>query len=101
MTDKRFVLLHPSDNVLVCCSRVVAGESVVLEGKSVSLHTEINVGHKVARVDIAKGTRIIKYGAPIGSATDDIAFARHVHLHNMKSDYIPSHTRESKQGEER
>jgi len=30
----------------------------------------------------------------IGSATRDIAVGEHVHLHNMKSDYLPTYTRE-------
>jgi len=96
MIDKRFVLLGDSDNVFVCCGRVSAGELVLLEGGFVTVQTDIDVGHKVARRDISKGTKVIKYNASIGSAIDDIAFGQHIHLHNMKSDYIPSHTRESK-----
>lgn len=96
MIDKRFVLLVDSDNVLVCCDRVSAGEEVVLEGQHVTIEVEINVGHKLARTDILTGNKIIKYGAPIGSAVENIAFGQHVHLHNMKSDYISSHTRSSK-----
>jgi hypothetical protein len=34
---------------------------------------------------------------PIGSATQDIAVGEHVHLHNMKSDYIQTFTLESGQ----
>lgn len=37
-------------------------------------NVEINLedGHKYARVDIKKGENIIKYGQPIGHATEDI-----------------------------
>jgi len=31
---------------------------------------------------------------PIGSATRAIKAGEHVHLHNMKSDYIPTYTLE-------
>ena len=31
---------------------------------------------------------------PIGSATRDIEPGEHVHLHNMKSDYLPTYTLE-------
>ncbi|WP_344938074.1 UxaA family hydrolase [Zhongshania borealis] len=98
MNDNRFVLLNDKDNILVCCSHILAGENVSLEGEVVTLEAEINVGHKVARRDISKAEKIIRYGAPIGSATVDISFGQHVHLHNMKSDYIPSHTRDRKVG---
>ncbi len=94
--DKRFVLLADGDNVFVCCGQVQAGETVVLEGSTAVMSADINVGHKVARRAMTKGTKILKYGAPIGSAVCDIDFAEHVHLHNMKSDYISSHTRASK-----
>ncbi|WOH38118.1 UxaA family hydrolase [Thalassotalea fonticola] len=99
MIDKRFVLLSKEDNVFVCAGQVLADESICLEGTTVTLNVDINVGHKIARKAIAKGEKIIKYGASIGSAKQAIAFGEHVHLHNMKSDYIASHTRASKVGE--
>lgn len=52
----------------------------------------IGIGHKIAARFIAAGEKIIKYGVPIGSATKDIERGMHVHLHNMKSDYIPTYT---------
>ena len=36
----------------------------------------------------------MKYGVSIGSALQGIHPGEHVHLHNMKSDYLPPHTRE-------
>jgi (2R)-sulfolactate sulfo-lyase subunit alpha len=96
MMDKRFVLLSGKDNVLVCCGKLLAGETICLEGANVTLNVDINVGHKVARNAISKGDKIIKYGAAIGSATQAIAFGEHVHMHNVKSDYIASHTRQNK-----
>ena len=42
-------------------------------------------GHKYARNDIACGETIIKYGNPIGHATQDIKKGEHVHSHNMKT----------------
>ena len=48
-------------------------------------NVEVNLenGHKYARVDIAAGSDIIKYGQSIGHATEDIAKGAHVHTHNM------------------
>ncbi len=48
---------------------------------AVSLET----GHKTAVCDIQKGEDIIKYGFPIGKATEDIGKGEWVHSHNMKT----------------
>ena len=42
----------------------------------------VPMGHKTAIVPILQGAPIIKYGAPIGYATRDIAEGEHVHTHN-------------------
>lgn len=52
----------------------------------------VGIGHKVACVYLEAGDKIIKYGVPIGSATKMIQMGDHVHLHNMKSDYLPTYT---------
>jgi hypothetical protein len=90
-----FLLLHPDDNVLVCRQAAPAGASLVVDGLSVALPAAIEVGHKIARCNLAPGDKVIKYGAPIGSMTAPCPRAGHVHLHNMQSDYISSHTREA------
>lgn len=50
-------------------------------------NVEVNIedGHKYAIRDILKGENIIKYGQPIGHATDDIKKGDHVHTHNTKT----------------
>ncbi|MBS7297937.1 MAG: altronate dehydratase [Eubacteriales bacterium] len=50
-------------------------------------NVEINLenGHKYALYDIKKGENIIKYGSPIGHATEDIKKGEHVHTHNTKT----------------
>jgi hypothetical protein len=66
---------------------------VEIDGVTTALREEIQVGHKIARRALSAGDSVIKYGAPIGSITVTVAAGGHVHLHNMKSDYISSHTR--------
>lgn len=83
------------DNVYVLMRSLAKGESLLLEGCAIVSQTSLALGHKIAARDIAAGDRIIKYGAPIGSATQDIGMGEHVHLHNTKSDYIPTYTLES------
>ncbi len=43
-------------------------------------------GHKIARQDIPKDAPVIKYGFPIGRATENIPKGAHVHCHNLYSD---------------
>lgn len=88
-----FILLHPDDNVLVCRQHVFAGQSVRIDDSATLLPHEITVGHKIARFDLNPGDKVIKYGAPIGSMTQSVQKGDHVHMHNMQSDYIKSHTR--------
>lgn len=42
-------------------------------------------GHKYALRDIKNGENVIKYGQPIGHATEDIKAGDHVHTHNVKT----------------
>lgn len=50
-------------------------------------NVEVNLedGHKYALRDIKEGENIIKYGFPIGHATENIAKGSHVHSHNVKT----------------
>lgn len=47
----------------------------------------IPFGHKFALRALRPGDPVIKYGARIGTATQDIVPGEHVHLHNMRSDF--------------
>lgn len=89
------ILLHPDDNVLVVTRAIAAGDLLDVDSIAVAAASDLSVGHKVARVALAAGTKVLKYGAPIGSMTHAVGPGEHVHLHNMKSDYIASHTREA------
>ncbi|MBM0106867.1 amidohydrolase family protein [Steroidobacter sp. S1-65] len=88
------ILLHPADNVVVCCRPVAAGERIRIgEQEHLVVLDPAELGHKIARRALQVGTKVIKYGASIGSATAAVAAGGWVHLHNMKSDYISPHTR--------
>ena len=91
-TDPRLLVLCDEDNVCVACTVIEAGASLVIEAQMVTLNQALYVGHKVARRPIQVHEKILKYGAPIGSATQKIAQGEAVHTHNLKSDYIPSYT---------
>lgn len=87
------ILLHPDDNIVVCVAHIYAGDEISIDATSVKMPQDLEVGHKLARRDLAVGDKIYRYGAPIGSMTQAAAMGEHVHMHNMQSDYIPSHTR--------
>jgi (2R)-sulfolactate sulfo-lyase subunit alpha len=89
------ILLHPDDNVLVLSAPVRAGQALTIDGRTATADADVGVGHKLARHALAVGDKVLKYGAPIGSITAPVAAGGHVHLHNMKSDYIASHTRQA------
>lgn len=89
------LLLHPDDNIVVARRDIAAGERVELDGEVVEIPAAVELGHKLARRALAAGTRVLKYGAPIGSLKAAVGRGEHVHLHNLRSDYIPSTTREA------
>lgn len=91
LSDARLLLLSPGDTVFVLRGQIEAGESLLVEGQAVTAAHRLGLGHKIARVPVAEGGKVIKYGAPIGSATQAIGLGDHVHLHNLKSDYTPTY----------
>ncbi len=92
-TDRRVLLLAPQDNSLVACESLAAGTTLTIDNVPVTLSGPIELGHKLARHDIHVGEKVLRYGAVIGTATVDIARGAHIHLHNLKSDYLPTHLR--------
>jgi altronate dehydratase small subunit len=90
--DARLLLLHPVDNVFVLTATLGVGESYAVGGEEYHNEAELRLGHKIARVDIPAGGKILKYGVAIGSAIVPIRRGEHVHLHNLQSDYLPTYT---------
>lgn len=88
------LLLHPDDNILVARRDIAAGERVELDGESFVVAAAVELGHKLARRALAAGTRVLKYGAPIGSMKSAVGRGEHVHLHNLRSDYNSPTTRD-------
>ena len=46
---------------------------------------EIQLGHKIAMVDLNEGDTILKYGHDIGKVIKSIKKGEHVHVHNVKT----------------
>ena len=91
LTDPRLMLLYPGDSVFVLRGQIAPGEAVLVDGVAVAIGHALGLGHKIARLPMAAGDRVIKYGASIGRASRAIAPGDHVHLHNLKSDYTPTY----------
>lgn len=94
-TDSRLLLLNQNDNILVLRAAIDEGEIIIVSGTRIEMNSRIGLGHKLSRVAIKAGDKVLKYGAPIGSATRDIAIGEHVHLENLQSDYTPTYSLET------
>ena len=90
--------LHPRDNVLTVVRALPPGVIFESDGIIVQTTQPLGLGHKIAAREIAPGEKVIKYGVAIGSAISLIRAGEHVHTHNLKSDYLPTWSRET-QGE--
>ena len=78
------VLIDPADNVATVLAAIPSGSVVVWGGADgVVAREPIPAGHKVALAAIAPGQAILKYGHPIGVASQPIAVGQHVHTHNL------------------
>ena len=91
-TDPRLLRLAPEDNVAAATMTIEAGESILIDGQNVPVPQAVPTGHKMAVAPIPAGSKVIKYGAAIGSATRDIQPGEYVHTHNLASDYLPTYT---------
>lgn len=91
-TDPRLLLMSAEDNCLIAATPLTAGETLRIEGADVTLPRDVGLGHKVARLPLAAGTLVVRYGAVIGTTTADVAIGEHLHLHNLKSNYIETYT---------
>ena len=79
------VRITAQDMVAVALRPLKAGETVSFGAGEITLRSDLPMGHKAALRDIRKGEPVIKYGYPIGEATEDIPAGAHVHTHNLKT----------------
>jgi len=78
--------IHPRDNVAVALQPLEARETrQVSDGTILTLHQAVPAGHKVALCDIRRGQDVLKYGYPIGHASQEIREGEWVHEHNLRS----------------
>ena len=81
------MLIEPNDNVAVAVEPIEAGDYTMVAGEKLTANQFIKEGHKIARVDIAKGGEILKYGVHIGVASKDIKKGDWVYEENVYDDF--------------
>lgn len=102
---KRYIIINESDNVGVALTYLTKGEEV----GSIIIRNEIESGHKFALKSIKKGEFIIKYGMPIGKATNDINTGEILNHNNITTtlsgieeyQFTPIHTELTKKSSKR
>lgn len=82
---RQYIKIHEKDNVAVALTPLSKNTRVDVDGRTVILSEDIMQGHKFALFPICAGENIIKYGAPIGVATQDVVEGGWVHVHNIKT----------------
>lgn len=85
--------IHPADNVCVAVRPLAAGAAIACAGARFQLARDVPLGGKLALAPLAAGTKIIKFGEPIGTLTAAVPVGGYVHTHNLESDYLPTHAR--------
>ncbi|MEG3171284.1 altronate dehydratase family protein [Sphingomonas sp. ZB1N12] len=77
--------VDPRDGVATLLADASAGDVVNVGDTEIALAADIGRGHKVALAPIAAGDPVLKFGFPIGHATQAIMPGAHVHSHNLKT----------------
>lgn len=80
-----FIKINPADNVAIALKDFTEGEKLQVEQQELEIKSDIPKGHKIAVKAIGENENIIKYGVPIGHATQNIAAGEHIHVHNLKT----------------
>lgn len=82
------IRLAEQDNVAVASRNLPRGAVVAIDGAELTTRDPIPFAHKVAIRAIEEDAQVFKYGVPIGRAKVAIAPGEHVHVHNIRSDYV-------------
>ena len=85
MEQSSFIKINPADSVVVCLRPMKKGETIEVDGKTITLLQDTPAGHKVLINDAAEGTDILKYGYPIGHAKTSLKAGEWVNENNLKT----------------
>jgi len=92
MANTDIIIHDEKDNVgVVVIEKITPNQEyncwIMENDKSTKIQSknEINLGHKIAMVDLNIGDTILKYGHDIGKVVKSIKKGEHVHVHNVKT----------------
>lgn len=80
------IRLDPADNVVV--ARVDIARGTRIEGEGLTALADVPAGHKLATRPLRRGEPVLKYATVIGYAGDDLAPGAYLHTHNVLVDQI-------------
>lgn len=82
---EKVIKINTKDNVAVALVDLKKNDIVTIDNKDIKLAQDISNSHKFSIELIKQNSQILKYGMPIGFATEDIALGSWVHTHNVKT----------------
>ncbi len=92
MASTDIIIHDEKDNVgVVVIEKITKNQDcncwIMENDKSVKIQSknDIQLGHKIAMVDLNEGDTILKYGHDIGKVIKSIKKGEHVHVHNVKT----------------
>jgi Altronate dehydratase len=85
MNDKTFLKINPADSVVVCLQPLKQGTVIETDGTTITVNQDTPAGHKILIQNVKSGENIIKYGYPIGHASQDMKAGDWVNEHNLKT----------------
>lgn len=80
-----YIKINHEDTVAVALHSLTKGMTLTVGDAEVTLTEDIPQGHKFALCDMRKEDAVIKYGARIGFAKEDIEKGAWVHVHNLRT----------------
>ena len=80
-----FLKINVADSVVVCLQPMKKGATIETDGRYITLNQDVPAGHKVLIKDVKAGEDIIKYGYPIGHATENLKAGDWVNENNLKT----------------
>lgn len=83
MNQPSLLVLSPGDDVAVARGDIAEARQLSADGIELIARQPIPSGHKIALRGVSVGQRILKYGQPIGQATQNIEPGDYVHVHNL------------------
>ncbi|HRI62433.1 MAG TPA: altronate dehydratase family protein, partial [Saprospiraceae bacterium] len=86
LPHRRFLQIHPSDNVLVALTDLPAGERVGFNGQAFALPQPVAAKHKFTVRALSAGDPVTMYGVLVGRATQPVPAGGWLHTDNLRND---------------